>query len=404
MTAGGRIRQPIAAISLYQLSDDPHPALARLRAETPVAWFEETGMWLVTRRDDVMAVLRDPERFTTDHPRSPIGDIFGRQMLALDGDQQKRAKAACIQPFSRRAVAEQWQGVVAAKVDRLILAVEWRGRADLRQALCGPLAVASVGSVLGIPDEFHPVILEWYERFARALANFTADPDARLRGQLAAAEFRLAMRPLLLRAAAEPTAGLFSTLVHAADRLSDDEILSNALIILFGGIETTDATIANTVWALLTHPGALAWARTAPGGWGAAVEESLRWEPAVQSCTRYATRDVTLGGVVIGAGDPVQCMLGAANRDPAAFSDPDRFDAERPNADEHLSFGLGRHLCLGAHLAREETTAVLAALFGRLTDLRLDPEHPARPAGYEFRKPAELRVRWRVAERGGNIS
>lgn len=396
MTATERVRHPIAPISLYQLSDHPYPALARLRATVPVAWFEEIGMWMVTRRDDVVAVLRDPERFTTDHPRSPIGDIFGRQMLAQDGPEQKRAKAACIQPFSRRVVAEEWRSVVAAKIDRLILAFEWRGRADLRQALAGPLAVASVGSVLGVPDEFHPVILEWYERFARALANFTADPEARLRGQMAAAEFRTAMAPLLVRAAAEPGAGLFSSLVHAADRLSDEEILSNALIILFGGIETTDATIANTIWALLTHPEALVWARTAPGGWAAAVEESLRWEPAVQSCTRYATQDVALGGVVIGAGDPVQCMLGAANRDPATFTDPDRFDIHRANANDHVSFGMGRHLCLGAHLARVEAEEVLAVLFDRLPELRLDPEHPARPAGYEFRKPAELRVRWRA--------
>lgn len=393
MTAGARA--PAAPVTLYQLSDDPYPALARLRASAPVCWFEEIGMWMVTRREDVVAVLRDPERFTTEHPRSPIGDIFGRQMLSLDGDPQKRVKAACILPFSKREVAERWRSVVEAKVDRLILALEWRGAADLRRTVSGPLSVASVGAVLGIPEEFHPTVLEWYERFSRALANFTADPEARIQGQVAAGEFRLAMRPLLERAARDPNGGLFATLVHAADRLSDEEILSNALIILFGGIETTDATIANTVWALLTHPDALAWARSIEGGWAAVVEESLRWEPAVQSCTRYAKAGVTLAGVEIAAGDAIQCMIGAANRDPAHFDDPDRFDVRRVNAGDHLSFGIGRHLCLGAHLAREEAIATLPKLFERLDGLRLDPERPTRPAGYEFRKPPELPVRWR---------
>ncbi len=164
-------------------------------------------------------------------------------------------------------------------------------------------------------------------------------------------------------AAAAPDAGLFSSLVHAADRLGDEEILSNALIILFGGIETTDATLANTVWGLL-------------------------------SCTRYATQDVELAGTRIEAGDVVQCMLGAANRDPGHFPDPDRFDVVRPNAADHLTFGVGRHLCLGSHLARAETRMALPALFGGLKGLRLDPDAPARPAGYEFRKPERLMVRW----------
>lgn len=387
-------RSPTAGLTLYELSDNPYPALARVRASAPVAWFEELGMWLVTRRDLVLEVLRDPAGFTTDDPRSPIGDIFGAQMLSVDGDRQKRLKAACIHPFSKRAVADGMAPLVEAKIDRLILSFGWRGAADLRAAFAGPLAVYSVGAVLGVPEEFHPLILEWYDRFARALANFTADPAARQRGQTAAAEFREAMRPLLARAAAEPGAGLFSSLVHAADRLQDEEILSNALIILFGGIETTDATLANTVWALLSHPAQLDRARATPDGWALAVEESLRWEPAVQSCTRYATRDTELGGVRIPAGDVVQCMLGAANRDPGHFVDPDRYDILRPNAEDHLSFGMGRHLCLGAHLARAEVCSALPALFGRLRGLRLDPDAPARPSGYEFRKPERLMVRW----------
>jgi len=394
--AGTGPKAPLADCTLYQLSDDPYPHLARLRERAPVAWFPDTGMWLVTRYDDVLAVLRDTETFTTDHPGSPIQDIFGRQMLSIDGDLQKRYKAACIHPFAKKSIKDGLDAVVVSKVDRLLLSFEWQGQADLRTALTGPLSVYSVARVLGIPDEFHGMIYHWYEHFARALANFTQDADARIRGQTAAAEFRAAMRPLLQRAAAEPDAGLFSTLVHASDRLQDEEILSNALIILFGGIETTDSMMANAAYALLTDRESLDRLRDDASLWPNAIEESLRWEPAVQSCTRFATRETEIAGIRIPAGETVQCMIGGANRDPARFPDPDRFDIARTNADEHLSFGIGRHLCLGAHLARAEAMAVVPTIFARLRELRLDAEHPARPTGYEFRRPSHLKVRWTV--------
>jgi cytochrome P450 len=202
------------------------------------------------------------------------------------------------------------------------------------------------------------------------------------------------MRPLLEAAGTGPGAGLFGTLVHAADRLADAEILSNALIILFGGIETTDAMMSNAIWALLTHPEQRARVTADPALRANAIEESLRWEPAVQSCTRFATRDVVLEGVEIRAGQTVQCMLSGANRDPAHFLDPDRFDVTRPNAGDHLAFGIGRHLCLGTHLARLETRVAVDLMLDSLPTVRLDPDHPARPTGYEFRKPPTLRVRF----------
>jgi cytochrome P450 len=254
--------------------------------------------------------------------------------------------------------------------------------------------VFSTGFVLGIPEEFNETIREWYDRFAAALLSFGANQGARARGLVAAEEFRRAMRPLLERARVEPTAGLFSGLVHAADRLDDDQILANALIILFGGIETTDSMMTNAIWSLLTHPDQMAAVAANPELRANAIEESLRWEPAVQSCTRFVTRDVEVGGVLLRAGQVVQCMLSGANRDPEHFPDPDRFAIRRPNAADHLAFGIGRHLCLGAHLARLETRVALDLALDGLARVRLDPDHPARPTGYEFRKPRTLVVKW----------
>ena len=140
-------------------------------------------------------------------------------------------------------------------------------------------------------------------------------------------------------------------------------MIANLLIILFGGIETTESAICNAIWAALSHPGVTRLTVDDRREVDDMVEESLRWDAAVQSCTRFTTEPVEIRGVSIPAHETVQCMLGAANRDPAHFEDPDRFDPGRPNARDHLSFGAGRHFCLGATLARIEAREALASVF-----------------------------------------
>ena len=359
-----------------------------------MAWVEPSRMWFVTRHADVVEVLRDPLRFTTDHPGSTIRDTFGSQMLSAEGEEQRRYKTASAGPFTTRAVRDRAGPAIEAIVGRLLDGVAASGRAELRSDLAAPLALETVAVVLGIPDQYYPAIRGWYDAFAASLANFTWDPELRRRGHEAVAAFRDALSPLLASPASAP--GLLGVLAAADPRLlTDDEILRNALIILFGGIETTEATILNAAWALLTHPDALAQVRADAELLSPAIEEAMRWEPAVQTCTRHATVDTAVNGVAIPAGDTVQCMIGGANRDPARFEDPDRFDIRRANADEHVSFGTGRHFCLGAALARLETRTVLSALLARCPGLAVDASAP-RPTGAEFRKPVVLPVSWRA--------
>ena len=176
--------------------------------------------------------------------------------------------------------------------------------------------------------------------------------------------------------------------------LDRDEVASNAAVLLFGGIETTEGMIANAVLHLLSDPVALAAVR-ADGSCAAAVEESLRLEPAAAVVDRYTTRDVELGGARIGERELVVVSIAAANRDPAVFADPDRFDLRRENAKLHLAFAHGPHVCIGMHLARLEAHTAVSRVLERLPGLRLDPAFavPA-PRGLVFRKPPELRVRW----------
>jgi cytochrome P450 len=165
-------------------------------------------------------------------------------------------------------------------------------------------------------------------------------------------------------------------------------------VLLFGGIDTTEGMITNAALHLLSHPGQLALVRAQPVLLPAAIEESLRLEPAAAVVDRYATRDVEIGGSLIRRGDPVTVSITAANRDPEVFPDPDQFDIRRDNAGRHLAFAHGPHFCLGAHLARLEAHIALATLLDRLPGLRLDPQRPVAAGGLVFRKPSALHVRW----------
>src|SRR5207302_2240728 len=172
------------------------------------------------------------------------------------------------------------------------------------------------------------------------------------------------------------------------------ELTSNAAVLLFGGIETTEGMIANASLQLLERPDQLELVRNDPELLDAAIEESLRLEPAAAVIDRYAAADVSLGGAQIAAGELVRISIAAANRDPAVFEDPDRFDLRRPNSRRHLAFAHGPHVCIGVHLARLEARTALGALIKRLPRLRLDPVHVPAVRGLVFRKPQELSVLW----------
>jgi cytochrome P450 len=385
---------PDVRVRLRDLEADPYPILAQLRATAPVVWVEETQMWFVTRRSDVLTILRDPGTYRTDSARSTIRDTFGTQMLSAEGELHRRYKSQCNPPFNMRSVQGHAMPLITARADALIDEFAGDRSTDLRPALASQLAVYTVASVLGIPANLHARILGWYASFAAALANFTWDEQIRARGHASAREFQDAITPVLRDLQRAPDQSLLGALARAdaSSRLTDPEIISNALIVLFGGIETTESTILNVIWTLLSHPDALAAIRLDRSLLPAAIEEAMRWEPAVQSCTRHIEQPVTLCGVELWAGATVQCMLGAANRDPEHFPDPDRYDITRANAGDHISFGSGKHFCLGAALARAEVQVTAERLLHRFPALRLDPDRPSAPRGFEFRAPPTLHV------------
>ena len=188
--------------------------------------------------------------------------------------------------------------------------------------------------------------------------------------------------------------GSASLLAQVTGPLTEAEAISNAAVMMFGGIETTEGMITNALLYLLSSPAQLELVLADRDLVPAVIEESLRLEPAAAVVDRYATSDARLGGVAIQAGNQVTVSIAGANRDPAIFEEPDRFDVRRPDPGRHLAFAHGPHFCVGAHLARLETLVVIETLLGRLPRLRLDPRYPSAPHGLVFRKPPDLRVRW----------
>ena len=222
-------------------------------------------------------------------------------------------------------------------------------------------------------------------------------------GEAGAGEAAFGLLSARLSAVIEAVDGPPSLLADAASvqggdagpRLSTREAVSNAAVLMFGGIETTEGMIGNAILHLLSNPGQLALVRADDSLVPNAVEESLRLEPAAAVVDRYATRDIQLAGAAIRRGDLVTVSLAGAGRDPAVFTDPGVFDVRRHNAKAHLAFAHGPHFCLGAHLARLEAQAAVRAVL-RLPGLRLDPERPAAPRGLVFRKPPSLQLQWEI--------
>jgi len=377
-----------ATVTRAELAADPHPALARLRAGEPVSWVPDLGSWLVTSRDAALRVLRDARTFTVDDPRFSTARVIGPSMLSLDGPAHTAARKAFAGPFRPARVARRFTPRITALAAELVAGIRPGGQAELRAGLAGPLAVRVVAEVLGLPDIDTDTVRRWYSTFVTAVSEVTAGgpvPSA------AGAAFG-SLRAHVL-GSIEGGDSLVADAVAAG--LGREQAVSNAAVLLFGGIETTEGMILNLLRHLLGDQRGLAAVRDDPGLLPDAVEESLRLEPAAAVVDRYATGDVRIAGAPIRRGDPVTVSLAGANRDPATFPDPHSFDVHRANARRHLAFAHGPHACPAMDLARLEALIGMRTAVAGLPGIALDERHPVAPSGLVFRKPATLHARWR---------
>jgi cytochrome P450 len=386
------------AITLAQLEADPYPVYARLQALEPISWVDALGMWYVTRYEDVRAITLDQARFTTAFERSLILDTFGPQMLSTEGAEHDRYRRAFAARFAPGCVRQMYEAAIHTAAARLIRGFKHAGTIELRAHFAARLPILTMLEVFGMPLDGEAQMRRWYDAFERALSNFAHDEDVRCAAHAAVRQFHDYIDEAIA-AAAGGDQTLLSMLVNApaGELLNHAEIRRNMSIIFFGGISTVEALILNSLWALFEHPETLRRVQATPALLPKVIEETIRWLGPVQSATRHAIDDCTYLNVHFAAGDAVNCMLAAANRDPSVFAVPERFDIDRTNLQRHLGFATGTHACLGLHLARAEGRIALEHLLAELPGLRLLREKSPAPSGYEFRQPRSMWVAWNSA-------
>jgi cytochrome P450 len=392
-----------AGVTLSELERyDNAPALHRLREHEPVTWFAEQGVWLVTSKALFDQLQMDPMRFVVDVPDNPQHVVLGRQMLVVDGEEHARHRGPFAEPFKYGAVHRLFTELVAGRVDDLLGAMEGggagsdSGAAELGAAFANPFAVGGASDVLGLGLEEIEEVHDIYTTFAEGMVGYR-DPEAVARAARGRARLNELLAPRIERLGRESDDSMLAAAIGSSRAVAwgtREELLANLRLILFGAIETVESMILNTTWALLTHPDQLRLLTADPDLWPGAVQEGLRWVPPVGYTDRWASVDTELGGVPIARGDYLVGVIHAANRDPAVFADPDRFDITREVRRQNFSFGKGIHMCLGVNLARLQGTIALRRLFERLPGFRLDPAHPSEPEGFNFRRPPHLHVLW----------
>lgn len=382
-----------------------YPWLHRLREVAPVHRTEGLLVphgYVLSRYDDIRAVLRHPRAFS-DERNADIFDVgesgasftamMRKQILYLSPPDHDRIRALVARHFTPRSV-ERWRPAAEREVARLLDQAVARGKLDLVKDLAYPLPIAVICEMMGIPQGDVPLFFGWAHDFARRGDVAALSPDVIRRGEEATLGFRDYFLGLAAERRRQPKDDLLTLLANARDArgpLSDDELAATCVILLQAGHETTADLISLGIRGLLLAPEALARLRAEPERIVDAVEELLRWDTSVQISQRRSHQEIELGGVRVPAGETFVLLNGAANRDPAQYPDPDSLDVTRAPKD-HLAFGLGRHRCLGAALARVEIQAAIAAILHRFPRLDFEAE-PVFRGSFFLRGLASLPLR-----------
>lgn len=398
----------MANLARPEVRADPYRLYARIRSEDPVHWDEPMGFWVLTRYADVVHGLHEPRfskadglitacnRYPEDEHETvgPIYRFFSKQLLYADPPYHTQLKVLMNKAFTPRAV-ERMRDRIQRLVDELLDGFPSSGQVDVIREFAYPLPALVILDMLGLPASDRGRFKEWSDDFAgtmgvvRQVPRPIMEKAGRSLGEFATYldEFQASHCPL---GQDDLLTGMFIAEAEGS-RLSREELVANAMLLLAAGHETTTNLIGNGLLALLRHPDQMQTLAAQPELLPDAIEEMMRYDSPVQVVWRKATEDIEIGGQVIRQGQMVNFLLGAANRDPAQFPDPDRFDITR-GAMKQVDFSLGTHFCLGAPLARLEGQIAFASLLRRLPRMRLAIEQLAYNEQPVFRALSALPV------------
>jgi cytochrome P450 family 142 subfamily A polypeptide 1 len=352
---------------------DPHERFTWMRANAPIYWDDATGIWGIARYDDVMSVARDWETFCSGEGSRPDSSV--PSMINMDPPQHTLRRRIISAGFTQRRVQDH-EPFLRRKVRELLGAVAARGECDFVRDVATPLPMYMIGELMGLPEADHATLLHWSDLFATGNEEIGEQVG---RAVVDYAEYIKRVIDARRGGSGEDLVSLAVNAVIDGERLSENDLIFETMLVLVGGDETTRHVISGGLAALLEHPEQLRKLRAKPQLVPSAVEEMLRWVTPIQNMNRTATRDTELGGQKLRAGDRMLLLYPSANRDESVFPQPFEFDIERrPN--DHVAFGgFGRHHCLGAQLARLELRVLFEELLAAWTHIELaEPSQPLR--------------------------
>src|SRR3954452_21826721 len=353
---------------------EPDERWAWMRANAPVYWDDEAGIWGLASHEHVSAASRDSQTFCSGKGSRPESSV--PSMINMDGGEHSFRRGIVKRGFTVRRVQDH-EPFLRETVTRLLDAVSERGSCDIVSEVATPLPMAMIGELMGLPEQDHEQLLHWSDLFATGGPEIVDQVEQAVRDWV-----DYIIRSIGERRAEGPASDLVSMLVHATEdgrAMTDSDLIFETMLILVGGDETTRHVVSGGLEVLLRHPDQLALVRDDRSLLPTAIEEMLRWVTPVKNMNRTATRDVELGGMQIRQDDRVLLLYPSANRDEAVFAGADQFDVRRdPNP--HVAFGAyGRHHCLGAQLARLELRVLFEELLDRMPDIHLaEPDLPRR--------------------------
>ncbi len=386
-------RRKPEVLGLFRLLDpevlaNPYPLYARLRTEDPVHWDSFLHAWVVTKYPDVIRVLHHFSANRTPTPEqlsamnlsalNPIAKVMVRQMLFLDPPDHTRLRALASAAFTPSRM-ERLRSHIQEIADSLLDGIIARGgRMDLIADFAAPLPAIVTAEMLGVPVADHEKLKDWSADFAEMLGNFQHNPERFPRVLQSVESMGKYFRAAMKEQREHPRDGLIHAMMTAevdGGKLSDEEIVANLIVTMVGGQETTTNLIGNGMLTLLHHRAEMEQLRADSSIIASAVEELLRYESPSQHTARLAPEDLEMGGKQIRKRQAVIAVMGAANRDPERFPDPDRLDLTRQD-NRHVAFGWAAHFCFGAPLARIEGQIAFETLLRRLPDLALESGAP----------------------------
>jgi cytochrome P450 family 142 subfamily A polypeptide 1 len=364
-------------------ADDPHAVWSWMRREAPVYYDDAADVWGITRYDDVLAIEKDPKTFSSRHAPRPHGNALP-MMISMDDPQHRRRRSLVNRGFTPRRVSEL-EGMVDVFCGRIIDRICEQRSCDFVWDVAAPLPLLVIAALLGFDEDAYDDLLRWSDDLLRA-TTLDPTPEIAEAGMRAMVGFREFQMRVIAERRTSPRDDLITTLCAAeidGDRLDDESIVNETLLLLIGGDETTRHVITGGMLALLENPEQRALIAADPELLPIAVEELLRWVSPIKNMSRTVTKDIELRGQQLVEGDELILFYPSANRDDAVFDEPDLLDVRRdPNP--HLAFGFGPHYCLGASLARLELTVMFRELLRRLPDLELESAAllPYRPSNF----------------------